>query len=125
MNHARNQQKICIVDDNESIRCNLQLFLESEGYFIQSAQNGAHFLKLLDQGEKFDLVILDLEMPEVDGWKVIDLLRARGSALSVIVYSASEVRFQVESPVVEVLQKSVQPEHLLESIRRGLKGSQK
>lgn len=59
-------EKILIVDDDKEIRRLIEIYLKSEGYDTQVAENGHEALKLVDK-ESFDLVILDIMMPIIDG----------------------------------------------------------
>ena len=69
-------QTILIVDDELRIRKLVGDFLLREGYNILEADNGRSALDILDQ-EKIDLVILDVMMPEPDGWTVCREIRKR------------------------------------------------
>ncbi|HEY9613156.1 GAF domain-containing hybrid sensor histidine kinase/response regulator, partial [Allocoleopsis sp.] len=60
-------KRLLIVDDNATNRLILTLQVQSWGMRSQAAQSGAQALNWLNQGEKFDLAILDMCMPEMDG----------------------------------------------------------
>lgn len=60
------KEKILIVDDDKEIRRLIEIYLKSEGFETMVAENGHEALKLVDK-EKFDLVILDIMMPIIDG----------------------------------------------------------
>lgn len=64
-----------IVDDHEEIREVIQVLLSNEGYQIIEAQNGKEALELLD--ETIDLIILDVMMPEMNGYQVCLLVREK------------------------------------------------
>ncbi|HEX9028094.1 MAG TPA: response regulator transcription factor [Anaerolineales bacterium] len=66
--------KILVVDDEEMVRSSLEEILRLEGYDVKTAFNGEDALSNL-QSENFDLVLLDLKMPGMDG---MDVLRAAG-----------------------------------------------
>ncbi|BAE86412.1 response regulator transcription factor [Desulfitobacterium hafniense] len=66
--------KILVVDDDERIREIVRLYLEAEGYDIEEADNGNSALEKVRK-DSFDLVILDLMMPGLDGWTVCKVLR--------------------------------------------------
>ena len=70
--------KILVAEDDTNIRTGLIATLESEGYAVTAAVDGAQALKLFPQ-EKFDLVILDVMMPKASGYDVCRELRARGA----------------------------------------------
>jgi DNA-binding response OmpR family regulator len=68
------KKKILIVDDEEDILHFLELVLREKGYEVATAMNGQDALTLA-QLEKPDLVLLDIMMPQMDGWEVLKLLR--------------------------------------------------
>ncbi|MBC5689973.1 response regulator transcription factor [Mediterraneibacter sp. NSJ-55] len=60
--------KILIVDDNPEIREIIQILLGGEGYAVEGAKDGHTALELLSE-ENYDLIILDIMMPEMNGYK--------------------------------------------------------
>jgi DNA-binding response OmpR family regulator len=68
------KKKILIVDDEEDILHFLELVLREKGYEVATAMNGQDALTKA-QIEKPDLVLLDIMMPQMDGWEVLKLLR--------------------------------------------------
>jgi len=81
------QPAILLIEDEARLRENLQTLLQSEGYCVTTAQNGAEGIKRLRQ-EDFDLVITDLMMPEVDGFQVLEYLKAYSPETVVVVMTA-------------------------------------
>jgi DNA-binding response OmpR family regulator len=79
--------RILIAEDAAAIRHGLQATLESEGYAVTAAADGAQAMKLFPQ-EKFDLVILDVMMPKLSGYDVCRELRARGARVPVLFLTA-------------------------------------
>lgn len=79
--------KILIAEDDANIRVGLAATLESEGYAVTSAVDGAQALRLFAQ-EKFDLVVLDVMMPKQSGYDVCRDLRARGVRVPVLFLTA-------------------------------------
>lgn len=69
-----NQTKILIVDDDRNIVELLRLYIEKEGYLTVTASNGREAINAFGR-EKPDLIILDVMMPEVDGWQVCKEIR--------------------------------------------------
>lgn len=81
------RQRILVVEDDLSILTGLSMSLRSDGYEVLQAQDGKTGLrKALDEGP--DLMVLDLMMPQLNGYEVLEELRKRGSKLPVIVLSA-------------------------------------
>lgn len=62
--------KILIVDDDRDIRNILRDILVSCGYQVEEADNGKMALELIDI-DQFDLILLDVMMPDMDGWSVL------------------------------------------------------
>jgi adenylate cyclase len=81
--------KILVVDDNESNRNMLSRRLERQGHRVKLAENGKRALEMLRE-EDFDLVLLDVMMPEMDGYQVLEHLHADDKlrGLPVIMISA-------------------------------------
>lgn len=81
--------KILVVDDDVFIREVLQTRLEWEGFRTISAENGSQALELHRQ-ERPDLILLDINMPVMDGFEVMKQLREQEDTTPVIVMSAME-----------------------------------
>lgn len=79
--------KILIAEDDPNIRLGLVATLESEGYDVTAASDGAQALKLFPQ-TKFDLVVLDIMMPKASGYDVCRELRAAGARVPVLFLTA-------------------------------------
>lgn len=72
-------EKIMVVDDHDDIREVIHVLLTNEGYQIIEAKNGKEALELLD--DSIDLIILDVMMPEMNGYQVCLLMREKTNAL--------------------------------------------
>ena len=70
--------KIMVVDDDSNICELLRLYLEKEGYDTILAENGTQALEKFDR-EKPDLILLDIMMPQLDGWQVCREIRKKSS----------------------------------------------
>lgn len=68
-------QKILLVDDEEDILDFLELILEEQGYSVVKANSGREALAAA-QMHRPELILLDIMMPEMDGWEVLKLLKA-------------------------------------------------
>jgi class 3 adenylate cyclase len=66
---------ILVVDDNETNRDVLSRRLEKEGYHVSSAENGRRALEMV-RAASYDLVLLDIMMPEIDGYQVLSQMKA-------------------------------------------------
>lgn len=67
--------RVLVVDDQEDIREMARLVLSGAGYEVSAAPSGREALRLARQ-TPFDLVLLDINMPDLDGWATLRLLRA-------------------------------------------------
>jgi DNA-binding response OmpR family regulator len=79
--------RVLIVDDEPDILLMLRLTLEAEGFVTALAADGETALERLDQ-DRFDVMLLDVMMPVMDGWGVLERLQGRADAPVVIVVSA-------------------------------------
>lgn len=103
--------RVALVDDSEEVRRLIRRILQSQGnYTIFEAANGREGLELIRR-ERPDLVVLDLMMPEMDGFAVLDDLRAHAETASipVIVSTAKELTLQekglLKGQIQSLLQK--------------------
>lgn len=78
---------ILLVEDEENLHEALRLNLELEGYEVTSAYDGAAALKAL-QAEYFDLIILDVMLPEMDGINVTETVRISNNEVPILILSA-------------------------------------
>jgi DNA-binding response OmpR family regulator len=87
-------KKILVIEDDESVRLVVSLSLEKEGYKVESAAGGEEALeKVIDYSP--DLIILDIMMPEMDGWEVLRLLKSNPLTVNIpicILTAKSEIR---------------------------------
>ncbi len=81
--------RLLVVDDNEMNRDLLSRRLKQQGHRVVSARNGREALEMI-AADEFDLVLLDIMMPELDGYEVLERMRAEGTLdqLPVIMISA-------------------------------------
>jgi DNA-binding response OmpR family regulator len=80
--------KILVADDEKEIRELLRLYLENSGYLVLEAEDGQQALELF-RNEPVDLCILDIMMPRLDGYRVLQELR-RESNVPVMILSAKD-----------------------------------
>jgi CheY-like chemotaxis protein len=114
---------ILLVDDDRDTSDILRFFLEREGYEVRLAGEGGEALRLMAQHGEPDLILLDLTMPGLSGWGVMDALarHPRWVGTPVIVLTASwEV---TEEDVLAfgadgMLRKPVKPDDLLATVER-------
>jgi DNA-binding response OmpR family regulator len=78
--------KILVIDDDSAVTDLLSLLLKSQGFDVTATNNSTEGLNLVRENQP-DLVVLDLMMPEIDGWEVCKAVRAF-SDVPIIVLSA-------------------------------------
>lgn len=81
---------ILVVDDDKNTRRYLQAVLEAENYTVSTAANGEDALAVMDQAY-IDLVVLDIMMPNMDGYAFTEILRKSNSELPVLMVSAKQL----------------------------------
>ncbi len=81
------KETILLVDDEPAIRQMLSRLMAGEGYTVVQAINGAEALELASHLD-FDLVLLDLSMPGVDGWDIFEQITSKKPLLPVIIITA-------------------------------------
>jgi DNA-binding NtrC family response regulator len=114
---------VLIVDDEESMRAGCLQALSDEGYRVQAAPNGVAGLALV-QEESFDVVLLDVRMPGLDGMEVLKRLRTESPSTVVVVMTGyASVDSAVEAMregAYDYLSKPFTPEILLSAVRRAM-----
>ena len=81
---------ILVADDDKHTRMLLRAVLESENYTVSTAENGEQALELLDR-EHIDLVILDVMMPEMDGYEFTRIVRQTDITLPILMVTAKHL----------------------------------
>ena len=82
-------KKVLVAEDEESIREFIVINLTRSGYEVEQAENGAVALDLFSKNENsFDVAILDVMMPGIDGFQVCKELRNRNGGIGIIMLSA-------------------------------------
>jgi len=123
------QQKILVVDDEQSIRELITFNLEKAGYQVLCAEDGLEALKLIQ--DKVDLVVLDLMLPEVDGLEVCRRLKGdqQSTGIPVIMLTAKDEEIDkilgLELGADDYLTKPFSPRELVARIKAVLRRSAK
>jgi len=87
MNTKNAPKKILVVDDEPDTLELVKLVLESAGFDAILVNNGMEALAKID-AEKLDLVLLDIMMPDMDGWDVFRKIRERNSNIPIAILTA-------------------------------------
>lgn len=84
---ASESPRILIVEDEEALRSGLRMNFELEGYMVTTVTNGPDALERL-RGARFDAVIMDVMLPGMDGFSVVETIRLEGNATPVLFLTA-------------------------------------
>jgi len=113
--------QVLVVDDEEAVRVSLAAWLERGGYGVSTASGGAEALSALKR-ERFDLVLLDIKMPGMDGHELLRRIKSEDPGLPVVLITAYG---SIESAVTAMKQgasdyllKPFDPEHLMFIVER-------
>ncbi|MGH9861893.1 MAG: response regulator [Candidatus Acidiferrales bacterium] len=117
---------LLVVDDDSSLREVIRGLLEVAGFSVTTASNGRAALEQLERG-KFDLVVMDVWMPEMTGLEVLEQLRSRADSPKVILLTADDtpetVLRAVREQAYRFLAKPFDPEVLVEVVQSALAAS--
>jgi two-component system response regulator MprA len=115
------KERILAVDDDEKIIAMIRRNLAFEGYQIDTASNGVEAIKYLSDNNEPDLIILDVMMPQMDGWEVCRRLRESGSTVPILMLTAkddvSDRVFGLDNGADDYMVKPFALEELLARIR--------
>lgn len=92
-----NKNRILVVDDEASLRTVLSSELHTEGYMVSTASDGDEAIDLL-QSHSFDLILLDIKMPRVDGFQVLRYVKEKLPHIKVIMLTGfADLKNAIES----------------------------
>lgn len=117
--------KILIVDDEDKMRQVIKIYLQKEGYIVEEASNGKEALEKIDT-DKFSLILLDVMMPEIDGWTVCRKVRQESSVPIIMLTARGEEYdklFGFELGVDDYITKPFSPKEMVARIKAVLKRS--
>jgi DNA-binding response OmpR family regulator len=118
------KKKILVVDDNKEIADSFAGMLEGEGYRVLRAYGGADGLRVTTE-EHPDLVLLDIQMPDVDGFDVLRKIKERSIPTRVVMItghgtSTRDVVKFIKAGACDYLMKPVAPQEIFDAVKRAL-----
>ena len=116
------KKHVIIVDDSRDDRAIAKKILEKNNFLVSEAGTWLEALELLGK-EDFDLVLLDLRMPDMDGMELLGIIRRNNNKkdLPVVVYSSYELaRSEDKNEINGFIEKYCEPEKLIKSINQTL-----
>ncbi len=115
---------ILVVDDEATTRVSLAEVLKLEGYNVLTAASGEQAVEIIDQQPPFDLMILDLKMPGIDGLQVTEIVQRRSPHTVIILLTAFgslETAIQaIRHGAHDYLLKPCPVSQILDSVKKGL-----
>ena len=120
--------KIVIVDDDENLRKMLKIRLEAKGYDAIEAESGEYALEIINK-EKPDLILLDIAMPDMDGYEVCKLLKENEETKNIPIIFLTGLGGNLENKLqslmvggADYIQKPFDGNELLKRIKKILNG---
>ncbi len=115
--------QVLVVDDEQNIRLTLSALLSRAGYVVTAAATGEEAVALFDR-QRFDLMLVDLQMPGINGIQVVEALRQRNLDTMVIVltgHGSLETAIEgMHQGIFDYMLKTSDPEQILERVAAGL-----
>jgi DNA-binding response OmpR family regulator len=95
--HAEGPRRLLLVEDEEHLAAGLKLNFELDGYTVDIARSGREAGALLLRPQGFDLIVLDVMLPDIDGFTLCQKLRDSGNTTPVLMLTArDEVQDRVD-----------------------------
>lgn len=116
------KMKIAVVDDHDLIREGLNAVLQNHGAsYVKKYGTAKDLVDCLDAGERFDFHIVDLELPDIDGFVLIEMIRARDEDAKIIVSTVHDeiwtLRKLLARNVDGIIYKSSDGEDIIKAIK--------
>ena len=117
------KSRVLVVDDEEALRYLLSTELAAEGYEVETAGDGDEAIEAIRQKD-YDIVLLDIKMPRVDGFEVLKFIKQNKPEIKVIMLTAyADVKNAIEALKLgasDFVSKPYDLEDILTSINRAL-----
>lgn len=120
---AEDKKNVLVVDDEKEIADLLEIHLMSQEYNVKKAKNGVEALKLLEN-EKFDLVLLDVMMPKMDGKETLKHIREKWNIPVIMVTAKTSGKDKIEGLTLgadDYVTKPIKPLELLARVKAQLR----
>ena len=122
-NAASSRIRVLVVDDEEPFAISVRRYLAQHDFDCTIATSGGQALEVLDQ-QPFDILMIDIRMPEMDGFEVCRRIREKSTAPIIMcsgVATNSERTFALEIGADDCIVKPVEPRELLARLRAVLR----
>lgn len=116
--------KILVIDDENQLRKAISRILELEGYVVFQAESGKRGLNILKQEKDFDLIVSDVKLPDINGLKLLEIIKNDYPICEVIMITAfgtiSDGVFAMKAGAFDYITKGNQDEHIVVSVEKAL-----
>ena len=116
-----NPKKILIVDDNEINRTFFSMALKKANYECEMTDSGQEALRLCEINT-YDLILLDIRMPDLDGYKVANELTNRNISTGILATSADTLSHKKSNHFSDFIMKPVKPKDLINKVNELING---
>ena len=120
---SENKIKVLFVDDEEELRKACDHLLTNRGHIVRTAENGQVALEMMKQ-EMFDIIILDLRMPVMDGEQVLDIVSQKYPEMPVIIITGHGTIHKaiqcMRKGAYDIITKPFDIDHVSHTIQRAL-----
>jgi len=120
--------RILVVDDEDIVRTSCSRTLSPEGYEVRLARNGVEGLKMASE-ERFDLVLTDLKMPDMDGIEVLRIIKEKWPETAVIIvtgYQTVDTAVKaIKLGAYDYIEKPFTPDALISAVDEAMANRQK
>lgn len=127
MTDNNHKASILIVDDEKGLRIGTQRLLQMEGYFVEAAENGTEGIKL-GTSKEYDIAIIDLKMPDIDGISVLKEIKSNyPNTICYIATAYASYDSAIEATKIGAygyIPKPFTPEELMQHIEKGIERRQ-
>jgi DNA-binding NtrC family response regulator len=117
-------KKILVIDDEPIVRTSCEKVLVPDGYEVKTVENGQKGIETLER-EQFNLILLDLKMPVIDGVEVLKIIKERWPETRVIIltgYSTVETAVKtLRLGAFNFIEKPFAPDKLLSAVKEAIK----
>lgn len=113
-----------VLEDDAAVRDSLRLMLERNGYSVQTFDLPNDFL-LTKEIDRFNCLVLDFQLPGMDGLELLELLRLRAYSKPAIMIAAADPQLESRMRKVgvgDLLRKPIAPDTLLGALRGAIEG---
>jgi DNA-binding NtrC family response regulator len=124
---AEKQKHVLIIDDDYYVRLAIQELLEDNNYKVTTSNNVSNALELISNSDDndFDILIVDINMPYLNGLEFISFLRSKGNEIPIIIVSAYEeekyLRLAKKLDVINFIRKPFKIDELLGTVLNATK----